>query len=194
MLHTLIPYQSFHSVKMLPPTCVPCPPVHHTLACSLKPAWIESASQLSGKVKVGAIDCTVHQSTCQEYGVRGYPTIKFFGSNKQSPEDYQGGRDSGSIVEFASKHYSEQAPPREVRSCCDSMQAPGAVVMWCSVVQQFACTVPHKHGFVKCLPQVPSCPKEHGVMLQQPVPCILPTCTFDLPGLAACRRYTRTDT
>jgi thioredoxin-like negative regulator of GroEL len=92
-------------------------------ACSLKPTWIDSASQLSGKVKVGAIDCTVHQSTCQEYGVRGYPTIKFFGSNKQSPEDYQGGRDSGSIVDFASKHWTEQAPPREVRSSWVSAQA-----------------------------------------------------------------------
>lgn len=37
---------------------------------SLKPTWIEAASELVGKVKVGAVDCTVHQSICQEYGVQ----------------------------------------------------------------------------------------------------------------------------
>lgn len=52
-------------------------------------------------MKVGAIDCTAHQSTCSEFGVRGYPTIKFFGRSKASPEDYNGGRESSSIVSYA---------------------------------------------------------------------------------------------
>jgi protein disulfide-isomerase A6 len=80
---------------------------------ALKPAWIEAASELSGKVKVGAVDCTAHQTTCSQFGVRGYPTIKFFGSDKNA-EDYQGGRDSGSIVDFATRKWTEQQPPKEV--------------------------------------------------------------------------------
>jgi protein disulfide-isomerase A6 len=69
---------------------------------------------MKGKVKFGAVDCTAHQSVCGQYGVQGYPTIKLFGANKQRPEDYQGGRDSGSIVAHANKAWSVNAKPREV--------------------------------------------------------------------------------
>eukprot|EP00882_Tetradesmus_deserticola_P001203 GHRQ01001301.1.p1 GENE.GHRQ01001301.1~~GHRQ01001301.1.p1 ORF type:complete len:457 (+),score=199.58 GHRQ01001301.1:162-1532(+) len=86
---------------------------------SLKPTWIEAAGALTGRVKLGAVDCTAHQSTCGQYGVQGYPTIKVFGANKQRPEDYQGGRDSGSIVAAANKAWSVNAKPREVRELHD---------------------------------------------------------------------------
>uniref|UniRef100_A0A7S0R2Q6 protein disulfide-isomerase n=1 Tax=Chlamydomonas leiostraca TaxID=1034604 RepID=A0A7S0R2Q6_9CHLO len=86
---------------------------------NLKPSWIEAATELKGKVKVGAVDCTAHQSTCQEFGVRGYPTIKFFGKNKASPEDFNGGRDASSIVNFGNQRWSKLAPPPEVRELVD---------------------------------------------------------------------------
>ena len=38
---------------------------------NLKPAWIDLARQLGGKVKVGAVDCTADKATCDEFGVRG---------------------------------------------------------------------------------------------------------------------------
>ena len=31
-----------------------------------------------GKMNLGALDATQHQSVGQEYGVQGYPTIKYF--------------------------------------------------------------------------------------------------------------------
>ncbi|EFJ45579.1 hypothetical protein VOLCADRAFT_105867 [Volvox carteri f. nagariensis] len=92
-------------VEMYAPWCGHCK--------ALKPAWIEAASELAGKVKIGAVDCTAHQTVCSEYGVQGYPTIKFFGADKRSPQDYQGGRDSGSIVSFAMAKFAEQVPPPE---------------------------------------------------------------------------------
>ena len=36
------------------------------------------------------MDADAHQSLGGQYGVRGFPTIKVFGSNKNSPSDYQG--------------------------------------------------------------------------------------------------------
>jgi len=32
------------------------------------------------------------------YGIQGYPTLKFFGSNKNAPSDYNGGRTANDIV------------------------------------------------------------------------------------------------
>ena len=41
-------------------------------------------------MKVGAVDMDVHGSVGGPYNVRGFPTIKIFGSNKKSPQDYNG--------------------------------------------------------------------------------------------------------
>ena len=42
-----------------------------------------------------------HQSVGQPYGISGFPTIKFFGNDKQKPIDYQSGRDADSIRKWA---------------------------------------------------------------------------------------------
>jgi protein disulfide-isomerase A6 len=45
---------------------------------------------LQGIVKVGAVDADQHKSLGSQYGVRGFPTIKIFGANKNKPDDFQG--------------------------------------------------------------------------------------------------------
>jgi len=45
---------------------------------------------LQGIVKVGAVNMDEHSSVGQPYNVRGFPTIKIFASNKNSPQDYNG--------------------------------------------------------------------------------------------------------
>lgn len=49
-----------------------------------------SVSIFQGIVKVGAVDADQHKSLGGQYGVRGFPTIKIFGANKNKPEEYQG--------------------------------------------------------------------------------------------------------
>lgn len=49
-----------------------------------------SLQNLQGIVKVGAVDADQHKSLGGQYGVRGFPTIKIFGANKNKPEEYQG--------------------------------------------------------------------------------------------------------
>ncbi|KAM9355185.1 protein disulfide-isomerase A6 [Pholidichthys leucotaenia] len=68
---------------------------------NLAPEWKKAASALKGIVKVGAVDADQHQSLGGQYGVRGFPTIKVFGANKNKPEEYQGGRSSQAIVDGA---------------------------------------------------------------------------------------------
>lgn len=61
------------------------------------------------------MDCDVEKALCGKYGIQGFPTIKVFGPNKKRPEDYQGGRDAGSIASFALELWAKNAPPPEVR-------------------------------------------------------------------------------
>lgn len=41
-------------------------------------------------VRLGAVNADEHRSLGGQYGVKGFPTIKIFGSNKNSPSDYKG--------------------------------------------------------------------------------------------------------
>ncbi|KAM4041854.1 protein disulfide-isomerase A6 [Anomaloglossus baeobatrachus] len=67
----------------------------------LTPDWKKAATALKGIVKVGAVDCDQHKAIAGQYEIRGFPTIKIFGANKNKPDDYQGGRTSEAIVDGA---------------------------------------------------------------------------------------------
>jgi hypothetical protein len=46
----------------------------------------------------------------------GFPTIKFFGANKERPEPYEDGeRDADSMAMFAIERWIREQPPPEVR-------------------------------------------------------------------------------
>jgi protein disulfide-isomerase A6 len=85
---------------------------------SLKPHWDKAAGELKGKVKLGAVDATVHASLAQKYGVQGYPTIKYFPSGKKGdPEEYDGGRTANDIVSWALERHTVNIPaPGTVRA------------------------------------------------------------------------------
>ncbi|KAL8140479.1 hypothetical protein V2J09_006500 [Rumex salicifolius] len=69
---------------------------------ALTPVWEKVANVLKGVATVAAVDADAHQSLAQEYGIRGFPTIKVFVAGKP-PVDYQGARDVKSIANFAYK-------------------------------------------------------------------------------------------
>ncbi|XP_022214778.1 protein disulfide-isomerase A6 homolog [Drosophila obscura] len=84
---------------------------------NLEPEWAKAAKELKGKVKLGALDATAHQSKAAEYNVRGYPTIKFFaaGAKKASDaQEYQGGRTASDIVSWAADKHTENVPAPEL--------------------------------------------------------------------------------
>lgn len=85
---------------------------------NLAPHWAKAATELKGKVKLGALDATVHTATASEYGVQGYPTIKYFGPGKKdssSAQDYTGGRTSSDIVTWATEKLAENVPAPDVK-------------------------------------------------------------------------------
>lgn len=82
---------------------------------NLAPHWASSATELKGKVKLGALDATVHTVMSNRYGVRGFPTIKYFPSGKKGDaEEYDGGRTSADIVQWALDKLAQNIPPPEV--------------------------------------------------------------------------------
>ena len=84
---------------------------------NLAPHWAKAASELKGKVKLGALDATVHTAKASQYGIQGFPTIKFFPAGSKtssSAEDYDGGRTASDIVSWASGKVTENIPAPEV--------------------------------------------------------------------------------
>jgi protein disulfide-isomerase A6 len=54
-------------------------------------------------MQLGALDATVHTQMAGRFGVRGFPTIKFFGADANSAEDavdYDGGRSVTFFLNF----------------------------------------------------------------------------------------------
>lgn len=87
---------------------------------ALKPEFIAAADQLKGRVVLAAVDCTVSQQTCAEFGVQGYPTLKWFGvEDRDSPTEYQEGRTTADLVKFAQARWAATQPPPEAHEIAD---------------------------------------------------------------------------
>lgn len=69
----------------------------------MKPDWDKLGKLFanSPSVLIGDADCTVQKAMCDKFGVRGYPTIKYFVDGDKEGQDYSGGRDYGSLEKFA---------------------------------------------------------------------------------------------
>ena len=67
----------------------------------LQPIYEKVARYLKGVVRVGAVNMDQEKQRGTQYGVKGFPSIFFFGLDKsKNPVDYQGGRDADSIVDY----------------------------------------------------------------------------------------------
>jgi len=69
----------------------------------MKPDWDSLGADYadSKTVIIGDVDCTAAgKPLCDKYGVRGYPTIKFFNPPDEEGEDYKGGRDLSALKKF----------------------------------------------------------------------------------------------
>jgi len=69
----------------------------------MKPDWDSLSADYadSKKVIVADVDCTAAgKPLCDKYGVRGYPTIKYFNPPDEEGEDYKGGRDLAALKKF----------------------------------------------------------------------------------------------
>jgi len=68
---------------------------------ALVPEYTKVAAALKGIVRVGAVNADDHKELAQQYGIKGFPTIKLFGASKTSPTDYNGQRTATGLVDAA---------------------------------------------------------------------------------------------
>lgn len=78
---------------------------------ALAPEWNKAAVTLKGAVNVAKVDATANTKLAGQFGVKSYPTIKFFrpGAPKKQiwAEDYTGARDHEGIVNWANNKLVE---------------------------------------------------------------------------------------
>eukprot|EP01006_Ploeotia_vitrea_P032027 TRINITY_DN64304_c0_g1_i1.p1 TRINITY_DN64304_c0_g1~~TRINITY_DN64304_c0_g1_i1.p1 ORF type:complete len:433 (-),score=85.37 TRINITY_DN64304_c0_g1_i1:97-1233(-) len=71
------------------------------------PEFSKAAKSVKDVIKMGVVDADQHKELGGRFGVRGFPTIKYWGPGKNSvPQDYQGARSAKAFVQ----HMMSQVP------------------------------------------------------------------------------------
>lgn len=84
----------------------------------MKPAWdqLMEIYEDSTSFLVAEVDCTAEgKELCSEFGVRGYPTIKW--GDPDDLQDYRGGRDFASLKKFAEDNLKAVCGPSNPDNC-----------------------------------------------------------------------------
>lgn len=86
----------------------------------MKPDWdkLGSLYEDSSSVVIVDVDCTVEKDLCSDYGVKGYPTIKYF-TSETGPDGaaYQGGRDYDALEKFVQENLQVKCSVAERDGC-----------------------------------------------------------------------------
>lgn len=67
---------------------------------------------------------TTDQEAGKDYDVQGFPTLKWFGEDKANPIEYDGGRTSVGIINYAMKKLKEVANTRIGNTRKNATKAP----------------------------------------------------------------------
>jgi protein disulfide-isomerase A6 len=94
----------------------------------MKPDWekLEGAFKGNNGVAIVDVDCTKDENKdlCSKYGVRGYPTIKYFtGSTDPLGDKYEGGRTYADLKKWADENLGPSCGPDNMDLCNDEQKA-----------------------------------------------------------------------
>lgn len=106
--HKFVEY-GYHFVKFYAPWCGHCQ--------KLAPVWQSLADSLKhdGSVGIAQVDCTAYKGICQEFEVKGYPTLVWIQDGKKI-DKYQGGRTHEALKAYVLKMKGEAQDHESVQS------------------------------------------------------------------------------
>lgn len=99
---TVASYENGLLVEFFAPWCGHC----KKLAPEYKKAATHLKRETEGQVRLAMVDATEEKELAEQYGVRGFPTLKFFRGDAKAPSDYGGGRTERDIVAYMKKKTS----------------------------------------------------------------------------------------
>ena len=89
---------------------------------AMMPAWGDAAKKVAGpgsNIRFAKVDCTANERLCGRFGVRGYPTVKYFKAGPKTRgsqgSDYNGGRTLDAFAAFATSEAAKYTPPAEAK-------------------------------------------------------------------------------
>jgi len=91
----------------------------------MKPDWDSLADDYkdSKTVIIADVDCTAGgKPLCEKYGVRGYPTIKYFNPPDEEGEDYKGGRTLADLKKVAESELGPGCSVDTLENCSDEQK------------------------------------------------------------------------
>lgn len=102
-------------VKFFAPWCGHCK--------AMKPDWDTLGDEYAGSEThlIGDVDCTVEKDLCSTYGVKGFPTLKYFPAGSADASDYDGGRTLPDLREFAANNLGPTCSSKN-KALCDGEQ------------------------------------------------------------------------
>ena len=78
------------------------------------PSLGQRCHSAEGEDELDAVNATVHRTLGQEYGVHGYPTIKYFAPGCSKAEEYYSGRTIRDIIKWAEVEFADYFTPPEI--------------------------------------------------------------------------------
>ena len=64
------------------------------------PEFEKLSKATTGLFKIGAVNCEDERDLAGKYKIEGYPTVLFFGDDKNKTEEYEGNRKADKVIEF----------------------------------------------------------------------------------------------
>jgi protein disulfide-isomerase A6 len=110
---------------------------------SLAPVYEKVAAAFKSEkdVVVANVDADAHKELGSRFGVSGYPTLKFFPKENKDGEDYDGGRDLNSFVEFFNKKAGTSRTPSGALS-----DDAGILLAFDEILTEFLAAKPEERG------------------------------------------------
>jgi len=96
---------------------------------NLAPHYAKAATKLNGMVTFGVVDCTTQEELCGEYSIEGFPTLKTFEMEADTPADYQGPREAKGIAKYAKNLLNKAKVSRLKDSNVDKLKSSGTKII-----------------------------------------------------------------